>query len=157
MPAARTRSTIRERLQRVHLRPDPLGVPRNAFQVYLLIVVWVSGTGALLGFTTSGVAEQTLHEWARMTWAGFLVVGSTAVLLGMFWPGDNALSGLLFKRFGLVALMFASAVYGFAVAIVSGLGGMLVVGTTLGFAVACAVTAHRVNQRVHEIIGVQRG
>jgi hypothetical protein len=138
-------------MRRPHLRPDPLGIPRNPFQVYLLCLAILSGGLLAFGVTTSGSIEDSLPTFYATSWGLMLVFGSAAALAGMFWPGDP-MTGLVVKRSGLVAVGIAATVYVVVLVLFFGMRASLAAGVTLGFAYACFWQVHQINRHIRAVI-----
>lgn len=133
------------------LQPDPLGIPRNPFQVYLLCLAIAAGIPLLFGVPTAGSLEASLPRFQVVIWGLMLVLGSSTTLVGMYWPGHPA-SGLLIKRTGLVSVGSAAFVYTSVLVLYFGVRAGLVIVYTLGFAVACFVQAHYINRHIKAVI-----
>lgn len=132
------------------LKPDPLGLPRNPLAVYLLCVAFVSGLSSALGFGTSRSIDDLPHS-VSLTWGTVLALGSAAALTGMFWQGDPR-TGLVVKRFGYIALTFASLIYATVLVATFLPGAFMVAFFVYGFAAACAYRALVVNRAIRLII-----
>lgn len=137
------------------LKPDPLGVPRDALAIYLLTVAALSGASNLLGLTTAGSIESELHPLARLAWGGMLLMGSIGVLSGMFWQGDQR-TGLVVKRFGFASLFFASIIYTAVLLTSYRNEAAMVGGWVLGFAVACGYRWRQVERAINQIVEKSR-
>lgn len=137
------------------LKPDPLGLPRNPLAIFLLALAFFSGLLLLGGVNTAGRVEQVLPHPVLVAWGAVLTVGSGMTLLGMFWPGSVA-TGILCKRFGMLALTIASFVYSTVLVSLLGFAALLPAGVTVGFGWACAVQYRQINERVREIIRASR-
>lgn len=134
-----------------HVKPDPMGEPRNPFQVFLLLVSLLNGTASLFGSYGAGSVAQYASNINLFIWGFLLFIGSLATLMGMYWLGDKR-DGLLVKRMGLVALASPTLIYGIILLMSSDgharYAGMIMMGFTL----AAAIQAHRVNSHIKAII-----
>jgi hypothetical protein len=141
-----------ERWRVWHLRPDPLGFPRHGLVVFMLALCVTSGLATVVGEPAANSIEATLPEATTLVWGGMLLVGGLGALVGMFWQGDPR-TGLVAKRFGYTSLCLASLIYAPILLVSAGIpGGALAGGTVLGFALACAHTAWRVDRRIAAIL-----
>lgn len=141
--------------KRHRLKPDPLGEPRNPFQVYLLALATISGVAQLIGQTTTRSVESELPYTSQVAWAIMLVIGSTTALAGMYWQGDRR-TGLVLKRLGFVSLASASIIYGTILLVGFGLGASLVALTVYGFAAVCCERAWQVHRYIRGQIRAHR-
>lgn len=134
------------------MKPDPMGEPRNPFQVYLLCLGCLSAFTILWpGPASTGAIAQALSETFENIWAGMLLLGCGSTLVGMFWQGD-ARTGLVIKRAGLNILCYPVLVYAVIVWTVAGWGATTVAMTMVGFAVSAALQARRVSIRIRAAI-----
>jgi len=117
---------------------------RNPWAVYLLLVCVVVGVIALAA-TASGhpteppAVAKAVPEWARLVWYGLLVGGSSASLLGVWWPHQritDLITGLLWERRGAYGLALGGALYGLALLCLDGWVSKEAGVFTVGFAVA---------------------
>lgn len=138
-------------------KPDPMGLPRNPFQVYLMAVAIFSGGSILIRDVpaTAGTAEAYLEGWSLVLWAVLLVVGGTLTLAGMYWQWDVR-DALLAKRLGLVMLSLPVGCYGLILAFTVGTRAGSVVAVLLGFAAAGSVQAWRVHQHIKQVMFLTR-
>jgi hypothetical protein len=137
------------------LKPDPLGVPRNPFAVYVLVLALISGVTQAVGVTASQSIESALPNYVSQSWGGMLAFGSGITLVGMYWPGAVA-TGLLHKRIGMLALMVACFVYSAVVLFHYGFGRFFPAGTIFGFGCAAFVQYRAIDRRVKAIIHATR-
>ena len=135
------------------MKPDPMGEPRNGFQVYLLCVSVVSSASFMLGISNANAVEEALPHTFRFAWAIMLGLGAVCTLAGMYWPFEIN-SGLLIKKFGLFVLSVAALVYGLTIVVAYGEDGFFLGCLVLGFAGAAFAQFLRVNKRIRTIIKV---
>lgn len=137
----------------MHLKPDPMGVPRNAFHVFLFLVAFANGIAIAFGQPTSTTLNSQLDQYFLRVYGLLLSVSTLAVLGGMYWPGDIR-TGLLWKRTGYVGLTFVTAI--FAIALIANSERttdiILVSSITMGFAGICASWVVKINRRVKMFI-----
>lgn len=134
-----------------HLKPDPLGVPRNPFAVFLLCLALASGTITLLGTPASTSMEAALPELAVRTWGGTLAFGSWITLVGMYWQRDIS-TGLLMKRIGMLSLMIGASFYTITLLASEGIRVLFPASTVFCFGVAAFVQYRNINRRIRFII-----
>lgn len=144
------------------MKRDPLGEPRNPFQVYLLTAGFVLSLPLIVGYTAPTSIEATLPQWLVIGWGLILALGCGSALGGMFWQGDPR-TGLLMKRTGLFSVGIASFIYAAAVAAnwqrfsdtnLVWSAALTIVSTT-GFGGACMVQVQRINRHVRAAITIQ--
>lgn len=109
----------------------------------------LQGFAVLVGAARPTSIEQAVPLALRVVWAGLLLVGGVAVLIGLYWPG-SPLTGVEIKRPGLVAVGGAALAYGVAL-VPFGAAGMVVAIANMSFAIACAVRVRQVTRRVRTV------
>jgi hypothetical protein len=141
-------------MRRFHANPDPLGIPRNRFHVFLFVVLTLNGLSFLFGEPTSQTLNKAMPVLGLRAYGFLLIIGGIAVLCGMFWPGKNRSTGLLVKRTGYVALAFATGIYSIALVFVTpSPGAFLAASFSFYFAVLCAEQVRDINRAVNIIVG----
>ncbi len=131
---------------------DPLAASRHPFEVYLLALSGVSGVPLLLGEPNSGTIEAELPKMVVNLWGAMLLLGSTLALIGLFWRGGRAASGLLMERTGLVGVGGASIVYAATALVSVGLDAAFSGCITAGFGAACFTQARRIGLRIRAVL-----
>jgi hypothetical protein len=117
---------------------------RNPWAVYLLLICVVIGVIALVATASGHPTEppavvKAVPEWARLTWYGLLVGGSSLSLLGVWLPHQrivDLVTGLLWERRGAYGLALGGALYGLALLFLDGWVSKEAGVFTVGFAVA---------------------
>lgn len=131
---------------------DPLAASRHPFEVYLLALSAVSGVPLLFGEPNSGTIDAELPREVVAAWGAMLIAGSTLALVGLFWRGGRAASGLLMERTGLIGVGGASLVYAatalFSVGTDAAFSGCI----TAGFGAACFTQARRIGLRIRAVL-----
>lgn len=135
----------------LHMKPDPLGYPRNPFAVFLLCLALVSGALTLLGEPASGSMERSLPELPVRVWGGTLTFGAWITLIGMYWPWSIS-TGLLMKRTGMLALMVGTVFYTVTLLVSEGLGVLFPASTVFAFGIAAWVQYRNINRRIRDVI-----
>ena len=131
----------------VPMQPDPLGLPRNPFHVFLIAITFLNGLALVFGVSTSLTLEAELVSLLERCYGFLLAVGSLGVLVGMYWPGDPR-DGLLAKRSGYVALCVASLIYAYATVNRFGVNGVLLGSICLAFSAICGWYAWQIGRIV---------
>jgi hypothetical protein len=153
----------------VRRRPDdpprpirPLDSSRNSFELYLLFLGLITGAPLLWGGPPPMSAAALLNPVQVKVWALLLVGGCAVALVGVWWtwwawlarfnPGirPNLATGLLLEQVGMVSVAVGTII--FAYAIVAVRGSPLVAGLVLGFGLACATRAVRIQRWVKATI-----
>ena len=136
------------------MKPDPLGVPRNPFHVFLFIIVLLNGLAFSFGVSTSAALNGELSTESLRLYGLLLGGGAALVLLGMFWPGDPR-GGLVTKRTGYFGIGAATLIYSIAVweAVRTPESG-LAASVAFTFGCMCFWQVHQINKRVKWIIQV---
>lgn len=129
------------------MQPDPLGMPRNPFHVFLIVITLLNGLALVFGVSTSLTLERELVSLLERCYGFLLAVGAAGVLAGMYWPGDPR-DGLLAKRVGYVGLCVASLIYAYATVQRFGLSGALLGSVCLAFAAICGWYAWQIGKIV---------
>lgn len=127
--------------------PDPLGVPRNPFHVFLLVICLLNGGVLASGVSTSLSLEAGLVPLFERLYGLILFIGAGAVLAGMFWPADPR-SGLLLKRAGYLALGISATIFGIVGVVRFGLVGLLSASVAIAFGAICFWYVWRVERFV---------
>lgn len=137
-----------------HLKPDPLGHPRNPFHVFLFIIILMNGLVIAFGVSTSAAVANALDpEWRRF-YGLLLGSGAALVILGIFWPGDPR-GGLLTKRTGYFGLGAATCIFaGAVIYAVRTPESIMASSITFAFGCICFWQVHIINRRVNQIIQV---
>jgi hypothetical protein len=139
------------RFPKIQIKPDPLGQPRNGYQVLLFAIAIVNGLSILFFVPTSDALASVLDPMLLRTYGGILASAGIAVLLGMFWLG-HPVTALFLKRFGYLALFVAVGLYGMAIIIVTQTpGGFLSASFCLAFSLLCLRSSRQVNDRIRSI------
>lgn len=133
------------------MKPDPLGVPRDDFRVFILAWCVINGIANLFGRPTSVAVQAQLTGVFERVYGATLSLSAAAVLAGMFWLGDPR-DGLVVKRAGYIGLTFAVGVYGGSSVARYSFGGVFIAGASLIFAALCARSAWVVHQRIRAAI-----
>lgn len=133
------------------LKPDPIGMPRDEFRVFILAWCAVNGLAIALGSSTSASVEAQLSETFERLYGATLSISATAALVGSYWQGD-ARDGLLARRTGYTGMGFAVAIFAAATLTRFSLGGIFISGVSLIFAGICFRSAWRAHQRIKEAI-----
>jgi hypothetical protein len=137
---------------------------RNPWAVYLLLLCVVSGILALIATASGHPTEppavvKTVPEWARLTWYGLLIAGSSLALLGVWWPHQrivDLVTGLLWERRGSFGLVLGAAPYGLALVCLDGAISKVTGAFTLGFAVAGAWRVRNIGRDLGRIEALLR-
>jgi hypothetical protein len=139
---------------RYHLKPDPLGQPRNPLAIYLLLLAFFSGLTAMAGVAPPSI-ESELPPSVGFAWALMLTMGAGAMLAGVYWPGTIQ-TGLSLKKIGSFALSVAAMIYAVVLLVAFGFAAFFNAGIILGFGVACYLHYRTVSKRVQEIVQASR-
>lgn len=134
----------------MHLKPDPMGEPRNPLAIYLLGLAVLSGFITAFGPSASDAVGRAVSESMQRLWGVLLVLGPGATLVGIYWQGQIR-DGLLIKRWGMLATALAAAMFSGVVLGTLGVGGILTGGIIAGFGVACVWQWRRIEKRVRAI------
>lgn len=137
----------------MNLKPDPMGIPRNAFHVFLFIVALLNGLSFIFGQPTSGTLEAELNPLLLQGYGTLLASSTTMVLSGMYWQGTPS-TGLLLKRTGYLGLCVTTAIY--AVALIRtnySLDVVLATSITASFSAVCGSQVVRINRLVKRRMG----
>lgn len=131
---------------------DPLGPPpsaRHPGDIFLQILCLSAGLGLAVSPEQPGALEKVLPDWLTASWAGFLIFGSLAVLVGVFLR--NRLNGLLLEFWGRILLVIGAAIYAGAFVMVSGGLTFSEVWPLLVFAVFMAWRARHIMRDIGEL------
>lgn len=135
---------------------DALGPPpvarRHLDSLFLQLLCLYAGLGLAVAPEQPGALERTLPAWLTTAWAGFLILGATAVIAGEFWRGQT--TGLLLEFAGRVTLVIGSTIYAGAFLAVSGGLTTIDVLPLLVFDVFCVLRARQVLHPIREAQGV---
>lgn len=139
----------------MHLRPDPLGIPRDPFRVFLIAWAAVSGCFLAAGVKVSDTLHRQLVTPVERLYGLLLGLSALMVLVGMFWPWD-ARDGLILKGSGYLGLAAATAVFGLATLAAWDVGGAMVGIATVAFAGICGEASWRCYRRLRSGARVAR-
>jgi hypothetical protein len=134
------------------VQDDPLGMPRNPFHVFLIIITFLNGLALVFGLSTSLTLQRELISLLERGYGLLLAAGAFGVLVGMFWPGDPR-DGLLAKRAGYVALATASMIYAYGTVARFGVQGVLLGSLCVAFGSICIWYVRIINKIVRAAIG----
>jgi hypothetical protein len=124
---------------------DPLSAGRHPFQVFLLLLCFVSGLTQILGAEAPDSLEQNLPSGVVTAWGWMLITGSFSALIGSFWSRNSYATGLTIERVGLFATGVSAVIYGIFV-LSLGLNGAVAGGITIGFGFACLLRARHIGK-----------
>jgi hypothetical protein len=112
---------------------------KNAMQLFLMVIVVLSGLPILLGLNVPTSAAHVLPIWAIQLWGFALTLGGTSSLVGTYWRGPHHERGLMIEQYSKALLGFASTVYPtcLLIAAPNRTAASYVVILTYGFAIAC--------------------
>lgn len=126
---------------------------RSPWQLYLLLLITVSGIAMMLGLSTNKITEAMGEPYTHI-WGFFLAIGGFLCLLGIYWPksSKNPITGLLVERTGLVALGGASLIWSVLVIWRVHMSGLFSATLTFGLAIASLAQWFWINSNVTTII-----
>jgi hypothetical protein len=129
------------------MKPDPLGIPRDPYRIFLLSWLAINGLLQACGIPTSSSLDRQLDSHFERLYGGLLGVSALLVLFGMFWPWDPR-DGLIGKVAGFIGLTFGIGIYALATLFTNNAGGSFVGVAGLCFAAVCAHSAWRAFSRL---------
>lgn len=113
---------------------------KNAMQLFLMLVVVLSGVPVMLGLAAPAIAKNVLPDWGVILWGAALSVGGMLSLVGTYWRSPAHDNGLRIEQWAKAILCGASTVYPTCLLIAAPdkASAAFTITITYGFALACA-------------------
>lgn len=124
---------------------------RSPFQIYLISLITVSGLALATGISSNMITEKMGTPYTQI-WGAFLAIGGLLTLIGVYWPREETITGLLIERTGLVALGGASFIWSVLVVWRVHMSGVFSASLTFGLFLACFRQWRWVNKNVNKVI-----
>lgn len=132
---------------------------RHPFQLFMLLAsAFYSGAGLLVHKAQPGTVRATVGEAGTAVWLWFVLIGSIAALVGVFWR-DRA-TGLTAEQTGLLTAGAATVFYAVVAVHGVGLAALGPAAILFGFGAACLARSwqlHRLLRRVPRELRQNKG
>lgn len=133
------------------MKPDPLGVKRNPWQVMFLCIAVMNGFSTLIGHPTSRAMQDALTSKFTSLLGFILFFGGFSALMGMYWQGA-ADTGLFMKRIGYTFLSIGCFCLAAAAIDVVGTQSLAFGSIALAFGIISLAYAFKVDRCIRSLV-----
>jgi hypothetical protein len=136
-------------------RTDASMAGRHPFEIFTLILGFITGLPRLLGVTPApNSITAVLPPVLVLAWSFVLVAGCGVALAGIWWK-DRAI-GLVLEQLGLAFVGVACIVYSGVAIIALGPNASIPVGIVAAFGVSCLVRWRQIQRTIDFVYGEEK-
>jgi hypothetical protein len=136
-------------------RTDASMAGRHPFEIFTLILGFITGLPRLLGVTPApNSITAVLPPVLVLAWSFVLVAGCGVALTGVWWR--NRAIGLVLEQLGLAFVGVACIVYSGVAIIALGPNASIPVGIVAAFGVSCLVRWRQIQRTIDFVYGEEK-
>jgi hypothetical protein len=136
-------------------RTDASMAGRHPFEIFTLILGFITGLPRLLGVTPApNSITAVLPPVLVLAWSFVLVAGCGVALTGVWWR--NRAIGLILEQLGLAFVGVACIVYSGVAIIALGPNASIPVGIVAAFGVSCLVRWRQIQRTIDFVYGEEK-
>jgi hypothetical protein len=136
-------------------RTDASMAGRHPFEIFTLILGFITGLPRLLGVTPApNSITAVLPPVLVLAWSFVLVAGCGVALTGVWWR--NRAIGLILEQLGLAFVGVACLVYSGVAIIALGPNASIPVGIVAAFGVSCLVRWRQIQRTIDFVYGEEK-
>jgi hypothetical protein len=136
-------------------RTDASMAGRHPFEIFTLILGFITGLPRLLGVTPApNSITAVLPPVLVLAWSFVLVAGCGVALTGVWWR--NRAIGLILEQLGLAFVGVACLVYSGVAIIALGPNASIPIGIVAAFGVSCLVRWRQIQRTIDFVYGEEK-